>query len=339
MFSIFKVKMKKDNVSGKKNRKGISRRAFRIFFRVFIPVFCLLLLACLGLFLTLKPQPIWIVEDNHVKAWENILNAGSPALKAKLVPLSGAAPRRKWYGYRIGSVREDQAAGSENAVTVYRRLAAAGKYGDALPLALDPWLVFHKFTVSPMSWATAENGAGASGRIFLAGTDPAAVRAWTAQLLQETPGVFPQVGELWHQTGERLFLERRFQNGSRTYTWEEIWPHLLTGDENVWVYAPLSRLRKLPLHETNTLEADVFPGRPGWNEFGIQAEIFWAVPFGSAKNREKLQAAEEWLRSAALQSLAADTLDWISAHPESPPYNPISGSARIAWLTASYVWE
>jgi hypothetical protein len=282
---------------------------------------------------------VWIVEDRHIAAWEKILSAGNPPQKAKIIPLSEAdsVPRR--YGYRIGSVREPQAVGNENTVTVYRGLVSAGKYGEALPLAVDPWLVFRKFTVSSLNWTSVENGAGTAGRIFLAGNDPSAVRAWTAQLLQEAPGVFPQDRELWSQTGEQLLLGRRFQNGARTYTWEELWPHLLADDETVWVYAPLSRLRKLPLHETNILEADIFPSRPGWNEFGIQAEILWAAPFGDAKNQKKLQATEEWLRSADMQSLAADTLGWISAHPRSPPYNPISGNARRAWLTASYVWE
>jgi hypothetical protein len=222
---------------------------------------------------------------------------------------------------------------------VYRGLAGSVQYGDALILAVDPWLVFRRFTSPSLSREQAENGPGESGRILTAGSDGAAVRAWTAQVLQEAPGIFPRDRELWEQTGEQLFLGRLFQTGAGTYTWEEVWPLLLDDEETVWVYAPLSRIRQLPVYQTNVLEADVFPGRPVWNEFGFQAEIHRAVPYGSQKNLKKLEAAADRLRDPSFQALTADTLGWIAASPEADPFNPVSGNARIAWLTSSYVWE
>ena len=318
------------------------RKSSRSYFRLILGVCGLVLLICLGSFFVLRSRPVWIVEDRYVEVWEKILvESPSPLLKAKVIPRSAEAATlpRSQYGYRIGSGSEAQASTEdESPVRVYRGLRS-GSYGDALLLAVDPWLVFRQFTSLPLTREEVENGPAGRGRIFTAGSDRVANRAWTAQLLQEAPGIFPPEREIWEQTGERLFLGRRFQSGALTYTWNEVWPHLLGDDESVRVYAPLSLIRTLPVYETNVLEADVFPGRSGWNEFGLQTEILWATPYGSQKNRERLKPVETWLRSAKLQSLLSDTLGWIAVHPEAPPYNPVSGSARVYWLTASYVWE
>ena len=321
---------------------------------VILAVCGVLLLAGLGLVLLLKPesrsqpQAVWIVEDRYADAWQKTLEGGdSPLPGAKIVPLSsmGDIPEQ-WYGYRIGSVREDWDPPADEAspmgggpIRVYRGLANSRQDGPAMVLAVDPWLVFRRFTIPPLNRDMVENGPGDRGRIFMAGSDQAAVWAWSAQLLQEAPGIFPADPEIWEQTAERLYSNRRFQNGARTYSWGELWPHLLDENETVWVYAPLSRIRQLPLYETNGLEANPFPGRPGWNQFGIQAEILWAAPFGSEKNRENLELAEAWLKSAELQSLLADTLGCLAAHPQAPPYNPVSHNARVIWFAASYVWE
>ena len=325
-----------------KKNKQHKNKAKQASFRFILPVIgFLLLVAALGLFFLFRPRPAWIVEDRYIEAWEKVLAASpSPLRGAKLIPLSGvdsALPRSR-YGYMIGSAPEPL-GGDESPVRVYRGPAGSAEYAEALLLALDPWLIFRKFTSPPLSREQAENGPGNSGRIFMAGSDQAAVWAWTAQLLQETPGGFPGDRELWERTGDQIFLGGLFQTGARTYSWEELWQHLLGDDETIWVYAPLSRIRKLPVHETNILEADVFPGRPGWNQFGFQTEFLRATPYGSRKNREKLEPAETWLRSAQLQSLFADTLGWLAVHPEASPFNPVSGSARITWLTASYTWE
>ena len=302
-----------------------------------------LLLVTLALFSSFRSQPAWIVEDSYVDVWEKVLtDLPSPLKGAKIIPqstLKGKPPASR-YGYFISSVQQPQvSAAAQDIVRVYRGLAGSQQIENVFPLAVDPWLVFRKYTSAPLTREEAEHGPAEGGRILTAGADQAANQAWIAQFLQEAPGVFSSDGELWERTGARLFLERRFQSGAMTYSWNELWPHLLADNETVWIYAPLSRIRRLPLYESNSLAADIFPGRPGWNDFGLQAEIIWAIPYGSEKNQEKLEAAGTWLHSAEVQSLLADTLGWLAAHPEAPPYNPVSLSARTYWFTASYVWE
>ena len=306
--------------------------------RIALPGLGLLLVICLGLFSLSRPRLVWIVEDRFIDVWEQVLPS-SPFRNARLVPLSAAEsplPRR-WYGYRIGShQRPRNPNGDENPLRVYHELVRQGRDGEALPLAVDPWLLFRKSTTPLLSREMAERGPAGNGRIFMAGSDRSAVRAWTAQLLQETPGVFSPDEERWNRIGERLFIGRNFQAGALTCGWEEIWPHLLGEDEAVWVYSPLSRIRQLALDETNKLQADAFPARSGWDEFGLQAEILWAIPYG---NRKKLASAGTWLQSAPLQTQIANALGWLAVHQSAPPSNPVSENAQRVWLTASYVWE
>jgi hypothetical protein len=309
--------------------------------RIILPAAALVLAVCLGLSILYRPRFVWIVEDQFIEAWEEVLPS-SPFRKTKLTPLSAAQSTlpRHWYGYRIGSRQGTGTPGGDNnSIRVYRGLAGQGQYGEALPLAVDPWLVFRKTATSPLNREIAERGPTGNSRIFMAGSDQSAIRAWTAQLLQETPGVFSEDEERWNRIGERLFIGRNFQPGAKTFSWDEIWPHLLEDNETVWVYSPLSRIRQLPLYETNRLEADVFPARPGWNEFGLQAEILWAIPYGSQKNRKKLASAETWLQSAPAQAQIANALGWLAAHQSAPPFNPVSGNAQTAWFAASYAWE
>ena len=326
-----------------KKSRGVQINRTRILPQFVLPAAGLLLVVILGLCFYFRPRPAWIVDDSFVMAWQKVLAASeSPLLKAKIIPLSVAGNKQSslLYGYQITATNENQVSGNnESMVNVYRRLAGSVQQGEALLLAVDPWMVFRKFTTSPLSREQAENGAGEKGLILLAGSDTAAVRAWSAQLMQESPGVFSRNEELWEQTEGQIPIDRRFQRGALTYSWEGLWPHLLNDDETVWVYAPLSRIRELPVHQTNILEADVFPGRPGWTEFGLQAEILRAIPYGSQKNLKKLEPVKDWLTSVPLQTLASDTFGRLAAHPEAPPYNPVSGAARIAWLTSSYVWE
>ena len=309
--------------------------------RIALPAFGLLLVVCLGLFSFYRPRLVWIVEDQFIDAWKQALPS-SPFRMAKLTPLSAAAsplPRR-WYGYRIGShQRPNNPDGDENSIRIYRDLAQQGRYGEALPLAVDPWLLFRKSTTSPLNREMAERGPAGSGRIFMAGSDRQAVRAWTAQLLQEAPGVFSPDEERWNRIGERLFIGRNFQAGALTFSWEEVWPHLLGEDEAVWVYSPLSRIQRLPSDEIGKLAANAYPTRPGWDEFGLQADILWAIPYGNRKTRKKLASAETWLRSAPPQTQIANALGWLAANQSAPPANAVSENAQRAWLAASYVWE
>jgi len=321
----------------------INKRQLQRLLIILAVIGIVVLIGGVGVFYYFWPRPAWIIEDRYIKVWEKMV-AASPSLlpKAKIIPTSVADAHmsRSWYGYRIDSKYEPQpAAEDQSPIRVYREFRS-GSYGEAFALAVDPWLVFRKFTSPPLTRQEAENGSGGNDLILLAGGDRAAVVAWIAQLVQETPGVFSFDEELWEKTETRLLRGNFFQRGAMTYSWNELWPRLLGGNEDVRVYAPLSRIRQLPTNQTNALEADVFPGRQNWNSFGFQTDILWAVPYGTEgwKNREKLKPVDTWLRSAEFQTLLADTLGWLSAHPESPPYNPVSGSARIYYLTASYMW-
>ena len=302
----------------------IMKKKITLLLIVIVPV-----IVCLGLFFVTRPQPVWIVEDRYLEAWRITLR-DSPLQGARLVPLSAArsALRRSWYGYRISSAPVFSGE-TESPVQIYHGLPGQVKYNDAIPLVIDPWLIFRRHTSPALSREQAESGSGENGRILIATSDRTAITAWAAQLLQESPGVFPPDAHSWEQMEERILQGPYFH---RTSNWEDIWPDLL---QDAWVYAPLSRIRALPLHETNILAADIFPSRPGWNQFGLQVQIIWAIPFG---NKNELESAEAWLTSPSFQTILADTLGWLAVHPESPPFNPVSGNARIAWLTSSYVW-
>jgi len=322
----------------------MNRRSLRKLVITLAVIGAILLMVCLGLFYYFWPRPAWIIEDRYIKTWEKVIAASpSPLPKAKIIPASAveSGVPRSWYGYRIDSKYKPPATEvNQGPIRVYREFRSKTTYGGALPLALDPWLVFHKFTSPPLTRQEAENGSGGKDLIMLAGGDRAAVVAWIAQLVQETPGVFTWDEDLWEKTEARLLRGNFFQRGAMTYSWNELWPYLLGGDKDVKVYAPLSRIRQLPTNQTNILEADVFPLRRNWNSFGFQTDILWAVPYGNEgwKNQEKIKPVDTWLRSAEFQTLLADIMGWLSAHPESPPYNPVSGSARIYYLTASYLW-
>jgi hypothetical protein len=319
----------------------INRRKLRRFVLVFAGIGVALLIVCLGFFFYFWSRPAWIVEDQYVKTWEKVLAAYPSVLpKAKIIPASAAESRmsRSLYGYRIDSTYEPPTAvENEGFVRVYREFREPNE--DALQLAYDPWLMFRKFTSPPLTREEAENGSEGKDIILLAGGDRAAVLAWVAQLVQEPSSVFSPDETLWEQTETKLLRGNFFQHGAMTYSWNELWPRLLGGKEDVNVDAPLSRIRQQPTHLTNILEANIFPRRREWHEFGFQTDILWAIPFGDWKNRQKLKPVDEWLRSAELQTMLADTMGWLSAHPDSPPYNPVSHSARIYYLTASYIWR
>jgi hypothetical protein len=172
----------------------------------------------------------------------------------------------------------------------------------------------------------------------MAGQDPAVIRAWTARLIQESPGEFPREREAWDTLRDSLFFNSRFRQGSATFTWQDVWFFLL-GTDTAWTYAPISKVRELPNYRSSILEATVFPEPPGANRFGMQARILWAIPLGNEKTRAKLEESLGWLKSWETQTVIANALRWLPADPDGKPYNPVAMSARIAWLTCSYVWE
>jgi hypothetical protein len=105
-----------------------------------------------------------------------------------------------------------------------------------------------------------------------------------------------------------------------------------------WLYAPLSRIRALPVRDSATLAANRFPEGALWTEYGIQAAILWAVPFGGEKYAKRRNAVKQWLASAETQDRLAGKIFPIAAHPDAKPYNAVSQFAQFTWQNASLVW-
>jgi hypothetical protein len=284
-----------------------------------------------------RPRYTWYVEEGLEEAWEEALeNASPPRLfKKELVSLeTGAAAPEGARGFIITTRR----AQSGEPVTLYPRLSFTLEYEGAHVLALDPWMVFRNHQFPSLSRGRVDSVGGGEGSLLIAGQDPVCLRAWTARLIQESPGVFPPEQELWESLRTSLFTNNRFRRGAATFTWQDVWFFLL-GNDPAWAYAPISRVRELPNYRSNILEATVFPEPAGADRFGLQARILWAIPVGNRRTLSKLEPALEWLKDDETQTIIADAFRWIPADPDGRPFDPAAMSARIAWLTCSYVWE
>jgi hypothetical protein len=157
-------------------------------------------------------------------------------------------------------------------------------------------------------------------------------------LLQEGPGVFITGDELWQEMGSELVREYPFQNGAFTYSWIQVWP-LLFRNGGSSVYAPLSLARALPPQRAGLLDATRFPEPEDWNRYGLQADILWAKMYGDNKHQKKLDATEKWLKEPKTQTVIANTIEWIPAHPSGVPYNTVSWESQMAWLRSSFIWQ
>ncbi|MDR2257636.1 MAG: hypothetical protein LBE14_00650 [Treponema sp.] len=317
---------------------GRSGKKFNITLR-FALAGAALLLAALGICMAwaARPRYEWYVEEGFESAWLRVLNTAGPPGSFKSAPVvlaAGEKPPENPGGFLITTRREETRA----PVIVYPRLSFTLEYEGAHVLALDPWMIYRQHIFPSLSRRRIESAAGGEGILVLPGKDPAAVRAWTARMVQEAPGIFPRDQAVWDAATASLFTGSRFQRGSDTFTWQDVW-YALFGDEPAWVYAPMSRIRDLPDYRTNILAAAPFPEPGNANVISFQARILWAIPAGDAKVRAKLRQPLEWLKSAGTQTVIADNLRWLPANPEGQPYDPAAMSARLAWLTASYVWE
>jgi hypothetical protein len=300
-----------------------------------------ILLAALGMILAAtlnRPRYTWYVEEGLEDAWREVLEtAPSPPrfFKKELLILKPeeAVPE----GAR-GFVITTRRARSAGPVTLYPRLSFTLEYEGAHVLALDPWMVFRNHQFPSLTRSRLDSAAGGEGALLIAGGDPASVRAWTARLIQESPGVFPAERERWETVEASLFTNGRFRRGAATFTWQDVWFFLL-GNDTAWAYAPISKVRELPNYRSSMLEATVFPEPAGADRFGMQARILWAIPAGNRSTLSNLERPLKWLKDRETQTLIADILQWIPADPDSEPYDPAAMSARIAWLTSSYVWE
>ena len=212
-------------------------------------------------------------------------------------------------------------------------------YRGAIPLALDPWLVLRKTADPPLSLERALDPAGGAGILILPGAEPEAAFAWISQLLQRSPGDFPQERQAW-EDAERLLIygNSRFQQGALTYTWFDGWIRLLQ-DETAWLYAPLSRTRGLASYDAGRLDAEVFPIPADWNTYGLQAEVLWAVPRPPEDQPDILEEAKTWLSSAETQTILAEILGWIPAQSGGVPYDTLARKAQVAWFSSGFIWQ
>jgi len=176
------------------------------------------------------------------------------------------------------------------------------------------------------------------GSGLLAGANEDAVRAWLYQLLQERPGVFVQDGILWKEKAESLVRDYPFQSGALTYSWVQVWP-IVFREGRVSLYAPLSQARALAPYRMGLLDATRFPEPEDWDRYGIQADLLWAKRYGNERQIKKLESTDKWLKDPRTQTVIANAISWIPAHPSGTPYNTISWEAQTAWLRSSYVWQ
>ena len=297
-----------------------------------------ILLVLLVLFLT-RPKLLWYVDEDYSASWNRILGANKPPFRRyEVVSRSGNdgfPPGR--FGFIIGRGGPEGERIPDTPVLLYANLSRSREYAGWQMLALDPWMVFRKHQDPEPGRSFLENS-GAPGSLLLAGADRGAVQAWLCQLLQERPGVFARGSEQWEEKGRSLVRDHPFQNGALTYSWVQVWP-LMMRDETVWLYAPLSQARSLPPYRAGVLDASRFPEPEGWERYGMQADILWAGIHGNEKQRKKIAAVENWLKAPGTQTLIADTIGWIPAHPSGTPYNTVSWESQMAWLRSSYIWQ
>ncbi|MDR0290139.1 MAG: hypothetical protein LBI06_04320 [Treponema sp.] len=334
--------MKHGKGRGRKNKansSGLTRRDLRRFLGIGAAALGVALLVFLAVFLT-RPKLLWYVDESYSAAWNRILyEKAPPTLRYEVIARQGDAPFPKG---RFGFVVSGSGPGGERVegapVAMYRDLSRSREYDGWMVLALDPWMVFRKHQdPEPMrSFLNLENERGS---ILLAGSDQGAIQAWLCQLLQESPGVFVPGGELWEEKSQALVREYPFQNGAFTYSWIQIWPLLFRSSGVSSVYAPLSQIRALPPFRSGVLDATRFPDPEEWNRYGLQADILWAKMHGDERHMKKLAATEKWLKEPRIQTVIANTLDWIPAHPSGVPYNTVSWETQMAWLRSSFIWQ
>jgi hypothetical protein len=293
-----------------------------------------------AVFFLAQPKPVWVVEDSYRRPWEELISVMPPP-QSKNTMILGAdgTPPQGRFGFII--TRRGPAEGSEEPagpVILYPRLADTGVYRGAQVLALDPWMVFRDFNDPAVSRNRVDSPSGGEGFLILPGREDDAVWAWAAQLLQSAPGVFPPDWADWEAARGNLFQDRRFQQGAISYGWIDALP-LFYRSSPAWIYAPFSRIRRLSIRDAGNLEAGRFPEKPDWHEFGLQADILWAVPFGTEKELRRLEKTRAWLADPDIQTTIANKLGWIPAHREGTPYNAVALAARRAWLSSSFIWQ
>ncbi|AEF86386.1 hypothetical protein TREPR_2006 [Treponema primitia ZAS-2] len=297
-----------------------------------------------------EPKVTWYVAPEYEKQWGEILARASPPPPFMQIQVYKKERSKKREPDGIIITRETPelpepvlAAGPKEALESLRIIpidSGNREYRGARALAFNPWMVYRKYEGPQLTRARLDRPGG-EGTILIPGAEPAAVEAWLAQLLQESPGVFPEDRETWDKAEDRLFLDRRFQRGALSYSWFDIWIALFQEGPS-WVYAPLGKIRELPPDQAASLDAAQFPIPGNWNRYGMQADILWAIPKApgtSERVKKVLEDANFWLEKPEIQALIADTLGWVPAHPQGKPYDTIAREAQVVWFSSSFIWQ
>jgi hypothetical protein len=291
----------------------------------------------------LRPRPLFLVDEEFSAGWNRLVR-GSPGLRVEIQSRARGTPEARFPSGRYGFIiSRSGPAGEEIPGPGHRRfsgLTRSRQYGGWILLAADPWMVFRRHQYAEPVRANLEARRDDDAGFFLIpGAAPEAVEAWAAQTVQERPGLFPQDPAVWDAARENLFFRYRFQSGAPAYTWVQVWPFLFRETGIYWLYAPISRARALSPYQMGLLDATRFPDPETWNEYGMQADLLWALPAGNEKQRKKLASLEKWLDSAETQTRLANLIEWIPVHPESKDFNTIAWETKIAWLRSSFIWQ
>jgi hypothetical protein len=324
--------------------KGLTRRGLKRILFVGSAAFGLALLVFFAVYFT-RPKLLWYIDEDYSAAWNRILRQSSPPFtRNEVISRVGdeAFPKGR-FGYTI-SVSGPRGERVEGApVEVYPNLSRSRAYpaseggADWFVLAVDPWMVFRKHQ-DPEPDRSFLDSKNERGTILLAGANSDAVQAWLCQLLQERPGGFIQDNTIWKEKALSIVRDYPFQSGALTYSWVQVWP-LVFRSGQVSLYAPLSQARSLPPYRMGLLDATRFPEPENWDRYGMQADILWARQQGSDKQLKKIGSTEKWLSDPKTQTVIANTINWIPAHPSGTPYNTISWETQMAWLRSSYIWK
>jgi hypothetical protein len=302
---------------------------------VIIPV--LLLAAAGAFFIKNSGTYTFYIEENLAEQWGRILENTPAPGKYRVQVYTGDEKQlralERGPAIHITTRREETAV----KVKVYYALSFDLEYEGAHVLAVDPWMVFQKHTDSSLTMERAQGGG--RGLLLLPGREREARLAWIARLLQEGDGVFSEDPQLWRTAEEDLFNGTRFPADAPAVAWPNVLTRLLS-DEPAWLYAPLSVIRSYSSEaRASILETVAFPENAPGGRFSLQAKLLWAIPSGSVKQKEKLEEAVAWLKDPEIQTVIADELHWIPAAPYGRPYNPVSMSSYLAWLTTAYIYE
>jgi len=286
-----------------------------------------------------RPQPAWFVEERYAEVWKQVLEQTAPPFTLMYTYTEEEGVPKNRYGFIISSEIPKIPEKSGLPMVFFPNLADNREEEEAILLASDPWMVFRKSGTPQLRRQRVDAADGGEGALILPGGEEGVVHAWLSQLLQEPAGTFPEDRELWQTAENRLFMTRRFVPGSVNYTWDDVWSLLWKTEGAAWVYAPLSAVRGLSQYQQGLLDATRFPIKSTWHEYGMQANLLWARPWGSEEQVNGLADVKRWLTEAAAQESIAGLLGWIPVNPRANPYDTIAWEARSAWESSSFIWQ